>query len=84
MDKEQPTIKERLTDRFLAAREVVGPSWKRALANSNAFFDTKAGADYMNQAVSSILEPRRISNDRLERVVIALERLVEELKPQDA
>lgn len=84
MDEKMPTIKERLNARFNAARETVGPRWQKDLSEAEPFFNTKEGANWMSQASNSVTDPRRISNDRLERIVIALEKLAETLKPVEA
>lgn len=84
MEDKRPTttIKERLTERFLTARELVGSGWKTELSLSDPFFDTKEGSDWMHQASGAVSDPRRINNDRLERVVLALEDLVHSQKAQ--
>jgi hypothetical protein len=84
MEDKKPTttIKERLTERFVTAREIVGQGWKTDLSLSDPFFDTKQGSDWMNQASGAVSDPNRINNDRLERVVLALEDLVHAQKAQ--
>lgn len=71
------TIRERLIERFVRAREMVGETWRNQLAASDTHFNTLSGVRDMNQAASATNYPERINSDRLERVVLALEKLAE-------
>ncbi|AXE21202.1 hypothetical protein DR864_27410 [Runella rosea] len=68
-------IQDRLVDRFIYARDKVGADWRKQLSEADAFFNTKVGADWMHGAASAVSSTRRASADRLERVVLALEKL---------
>lgn len=68
-------IQDRLVDRFIYARDKVGADWRKQLSEADAFFNTKVGADWMQGAASAVSSTRRASADRLERVVLALEKL---------
>lgn len=70
------SIRERLITRFVQARDRAGADWRRQLAEAEAFFNTKEGADWMQAVASAVSSPRRASSDRLERVVLAMEKMV--------
>lgn len=69
------TIKERLIDRFVAAREKIGPHWRYHLSKSNEFFGTYEGGIWMNQVSGAPTQSRRVSVDRIEYIVLAMEKL---------
>ncbi|GAB2780612.1 hypothetical protein GCM10027275_25220 [Rhabdobacter roseus] len=69
------SIKERLLSRFERAREAVGPHWRKALAEADAYFNTKAGYDTMMAVSGAASSPRQANVDRIERVTLALEKL---------
>ncbi|AEI46756.1 hypothetical protein [Runella slithyformis] len=69
------SIQDRLVDRFIIARDTVGPNWRKQLSEADEFFNTKVGADWMQGAASAVSSTRRASADRIERVVLALEKL---------
>jgi hypothetical protein len=68
-------LKERLFQRLLFAKEQVGRDWKNKLADSDPFFDTKRGTDYMNSVSRGLSNKSTVGPDRLERVTLALEKL---------
>ena len=68
-------LKERLFQRLLVAKEKAGADWKNKLAESDSFFDTKRGTDYMNSVSRGLSKQSAIGPDRLERVTLALEKL---------
>lgn len=69
------TIKERLLTRFGRAKEQVGPNWRNVLAESDDFFNTKTGVDYMRSVAQAYSNAGRGHVDRIERVAIALEKI---------
>jgi hypothetical protein len=69
------TIKERLIDRFIAAREKLGTNWRYHLSKSDSFLGTYEGGVWMNQVSGAPREARRVSVDRIEYVVLAMEKL---------
>ncbi|MCE6992121.1 hypothetical protein [Dyadobacter sp. CY323] len=69
------TIKERLIKRFVVARDVLGKHWRDELAESDPFFNTKLGADFMGSVSQAISDTSRGHVDRIERVVVAMEKL---------
>lgn len=69
------SIRARLIERFVSAREQIGNDWKAAIAGDDSFFNTRQGSIYMQQASAAATDPTRISEDRLERVVLAMEKL---------
>ena len=72
----RPTIKQRLLARLNDAIVIVGPDWRKELANFDPYFNTKDGV-YDYQAVSRALKnPSRADVDRIERVTISMESLV--------
>ncbi|MDF7822310.1 hypothetical protein P1X15_32150 [Runella sp. MFBS21] len=75
------SIRERLIERFVKARDQVGVDWRRQLSQVDEFFNTKEGADWMQGASSAVSSPRRASADRLERVVLALEKIADIQNP---
>jgi hypothetical protein len=70
------SIKQRLLTRFGKAKEIVGPSWKDALAKSDSFFNTRDGEAYMRSVAQAYSDPKRGHVDRIECVTLALERVV--------
>lgn len=74
----EPTVKkirERLIGRFVVAKDMIGERWKDELAKSDPFFNTLEGIRYAVGAINAVSNPSRINDDRLERVVLALEKL---------
>lgn len=71
-----PTIKERLLARFGRAKEMAGGNWKDQLAASEPFFNTREGETYMRSVAQAFSNPARGHVDRIERVTLALERIV--------
>lgn len=69
-----PTIKERLLSRFYAAKNIVGSDWRTVLAESDPFFDSKIGGDYISSVTKAMYNPKLASADRIERVTISLEK----------
>lgn len=68
-------LKDRIYQRFLAAREKVGNDWRNQLAESDPFFNTKKGSDYMQSVARGISNKALASADRFERVTLALEKI---------
>jgi len=69
------TIKERLLIRFAKAKELVGAGWRNVLAETDPFFNTKMGVDYMRSVAQAHSNVGRGHVDRIERVTIALEKI---------
>ena len=69
------TIKERLLTRFGRAKELVGTNWRNVLAETDPFFNTKTGVDYMRSVAQAHSNAGRGHVDRIERVTIALEKI---------
>ena len=78
----QIPYKTRLAKRFNREREKLGQDWKIKLSKFDRFFDTKLGSDFMARASAAITDPRRISVERLEKVVFAMEELSGTYKEQ--
>lgn len=68
-------LKERIFKRFMVAKEKVGADWRTKLAESDPFFDSKKGADYMQSVARGISNKSLVSADRFERVTLALEKI---------
>lgn len=69
------TIKERLVDRFAEAKKELGAHWRYHLEKSDPFFATREGGIYMEQTAGALANAKRVSVDRIERVVLAMEKL---------
>lgn len=69
------TIKERLLIRFVRAKDAVGGNWRNVLAESDPFFNTKRGSDFMRSVAQAQSNGLRGHVDRIERVTIALEKI---------
>lgn len=79
---EKPTIKQRLLARFDKAISLLGDDWRKQLVAYNPYFNTKDGV-YDYQAVSAaVSNPRRANADRIEKVVEALEAVIESKKTE--
>jgi len=72
------SIKERLLIRFTSAKNSIGKNWRGRLMEADPFFCTKAGCDCMTSVAQAVSAPGRGNVDRIERVVIVMERLVGE------
>jgi len=70
------TIKERLTTRFLHAKELAGPHWRKRLVDFDPQFNTFEGAKVLTSVAMVDRKPGVVSADKLERVVMALEKMV--------
>ena len=66
-------IKQRLLQRFIHAKGIVGVRWRDILARHDPFFNTRAGEAYMRSVAQAASDPRRGNVDRIERVTLALE-----------
>lgn len=73
---EELTIKQRLLNRFRAARECVGTDWRKELANSDPEWNSLEGAYIINQVMGAASDSRRAGVDRIEKVVLALEKII--------
>ena len=69
------TIKERLLQRFIKARNLVGKNWRGVLAANDPFFNTKLGSDYLTSVAQAVSDNSRGNVDRIERVTVALEKM---------
>ena len=69
------TIHERLIDRFLVAKEAVGVRWQSRIVETFPQYNTKDWGNYMRAALASVKTPGRISPDKLEIIVICLEKI---------
>lgn len=69
------SIKERLLFRFIKSRNIVGKNWRGVLAQSDPFFNTKLGGDYLTSVAQAVSDSSRGNVDRIERVTIALEKV---------
>lgn len=69
------TLKDRIFNRFLVAKEKVGSDWRNKLAESDPFFNTKKGADVMQGVARAMKDKSLASADRFERVTLALEKI---------
>ncbi|GGB84880.1 hypothetical protein [Dyadobacter sediminis] len=69
------TIKQRLLQRFIRARNVVGKNWRGVLAANDPFFNTKRGSDYLTSVAQAVSDHSRGNVDRIERVTLALEKM---------
>jgi hypothetical protein len=69
------TIKERLLQRFIKARNLVGKNWRGVLAANDPFFNTKLGSDYLTSVAQAVSDSSRGNVDRIERVTVALEKM---------
>lgn len=67
-------IRERLLERFIKAKENFGDKWKDEAAKADPLLNTLEGGRYMSSAGYAIKQPNRISDDRLEKIVLALEK----------
>lgn len=67
------TIKERLLDRFIHARTVLGQGWQRKVIALDSYYDTFDGAQVMTKAGQAVTNPGMIGVDRLERLVLVME-----------
>ena len=61
--------------RFMKSRNIVGKNWRGALAESDPFFNTKLGGDYLTSVAQAVSDNSRGNVDRIERVTIALEKV---------
>ncbi|WP_254563182.1 hypothetical protein [Dyadobacter diqingensis] len=75
MDQKPQTIKERLIDRFLTAREALGPNWRKILVEAAPEYDSVKGVDKLNRAAGSVTRSQRVGVDLLEEVVTDMEKL---------
>ncbi|SDF32529.1 hypothetical protein SAMN04487996_11025 [Dyadobacter soli] len=69
------SIKERLLSRFIRARNIVGKGWRGILADSDPFFNTKLGGDFLTSVAQAVSDSSRGNVDRIERVTVALEKV---------
>jgi hypothetical protein len=72
----KPTIKQRLLSRFQAAVTVLGEDWRKKLAENYPCFNTKEGVNHYEAVATALRDNRRASADRIEKVVDALEEIV--------
>lgn len=70
------TIKERLLYRFHFSRSLMGKNWRGKLLKADPFFDTKKGQDFITSTVQACSQPKRGQVDRIERVVVAMEKVL--------
>lgn len=75
MDEKPLTIKQRLVDRFVKAREALGPNWRKLLVEANPDYDSIRGVDMLNRAAASVTKTQRIGVDLLEEIVKDMEKL---------
>jgi len=69
-------IKEQLLARFVIARDVIGSTWRRKLAESDPYFDSLDGANDMKLTQEATHEGRRRGQvDRIKRVTLGLEKI---------
>lgn len=68
--------KQDLVRRFVAARDKLGQQWRKRLAESDPQFNTKKGADIMVNASGCTSDHTRVSIDRLQIVVDAMEKVI--------
>ncbi|MCW3120416.1 MAG: hypothetical protein JWM28_4498 [Chitinophagaceae bacterium] len=68
-------LKDRIFNRFVVAKGKVGADWRNKLAESDSFFNTKKGADYMQSVARGMSNKSLVSADRFERVTLALEKI---------
>lgn len=72
------TIKERLLKRFTDARERLGPKWRKILVEAEPKFDSINGERMMDSVSGAVSESRRCGVDRIETVVVAMEKIISE------
>ncbi len=72
------TIKERLLKRFTDAREKLGPKWREKVVEAEPKFDSIEGERTMNSVSGAVSERRRCGVDRIEMVVVAMEKVLNE------
>ncbi|WP_342088044.1 hypothetical protein [Dyadobacter sp. OTU695] len=70
--------KNGLIARFVTAREKLGRQWRKRLAESDPLFNTNVGYDMMVNASGALSDPTRIGIDRLNSVVVAMEKIINE------
>ncbi|MGG7664057.1 hypothetical protein [Dyadobacter sp. BHUBP1] len=68
------TIKDRLLRRFVPAKAVLGISWRRKIMVVDPFFLTEKGIKFMMSTAQAVSDQSRGNVDRIERVVIAMEK----------
>lgn len=66
-------IKQRLLQRFIHAKGIVGPRWRDMLARHDPFFNTRTAEAYMRSVGQAASDSRRGHVDRIELVTLALE-----------
>ena len=69
--------KATLLSRFREARGRLGGRWKRTMAGTYPFYDSRDGELVMSAAADALRDERYISRDKLEALVIAMETLIE-------
>lgn len=74
MEVMEKTIKEEWIDRFKAARNLLGSNWRIVLADSDPFFNTREGANWMNQAAGAASDSKRMQVDRIRKITVSMER----------
>lgn len=68
------TIKERLMIRFMLCRYLLGKNWRTVIAKSDPFFATEQGQMYATSVAQAVSDPSRGNVDRIERVVVTMEK----------
>jgi hypothetical protein len=69
------SIRYRLFMRIVDAQKIVGGHWRMAIKAADPFFSTRKGEDFIISASQLMSTRKRISIDRLERVVVPLEKV---------
>lgn len=68
------SIRGRLFTRFIEAYQVLGQQWRGAIKAVDPFFSTEKGKDFIISVSQLMSTRKRISVDRLERVVVTMEK----------
>lgn len=76
----EDTIKGRLLTRFVAARTTLGPGWRGEVIKHFPEYDSKVGTEMMLGVANAVQDPRRAKVDRIEKVVLAMEQVVEAIE----
>lgn len=74
---ELPSIKERLLERFRTAKGIVpeGQNWIDLAVKADSFLDSREGGKYIQSMQAANSDPvRRGNREKMERVVLALEK----------
>lgn len=70
------TIKSRLMSRFVVARNILGWRWQKILGDHDVFFTTAEGCRCISQTAQAVSDPFRGHVDNVERVVLAMEKII--------